>query len=307
MKKTKILNLTTLLLIALPNLLYALPAEQNQLLLQTGISKRVEETAFSYSVSWKKNDDDPRRSNGLTFINGTDSNSPHSAIDIAKKITKAINAGVIIESPHDRGATAKQTPNKPELLVGNQAGFDLTHITVRDYTNQELYYSVPNNSFKSASMVVAIDFVYSAAVEYVKGFSSNIKQQTMGGFVTVTIDDNSAIKITTTGKSNRDIEKELALAIGSGASFSSTPIYPNFTVLRSKNYKSFDGGEVQLPALNARSIRIDVNDAGLGVLTKFKFVNTNKKTESTSQLPYIIALIIIAFVAYLFYGRQKNV
>ena len=90
-------------------------------------------------MSWQKEGATQRQINGLTFINGSSSQSPTSAVEVAHKITKAINAAVIYQSPHDRGAIAKN--NKSEVIVSNHSGFDLTQITVRDYSNQALQYS----------------------------------------------------------------------------------------------------------------------------------------------------------------------
>jgi hypothetical protein len=58
----------------------------------------------------------------------------------------------------------------------------------------------------------------------------------------------------------------LAQALGAMARFSLLPINPNFVELKSRNYKVFDGGEVYLLNLNAKSITIDINDSGLGHL-----------------------------------------
>jgi hypothetical protein len=292
--------------IILPNIAAALPAGQNQLLLKTGTPKRSGSTAFSYLVSWRKGQSTPHRANGLAFINGSDSETAGTDIEAARKITKALNAGVAIESPHDRGAIAKNSKNKAEVLVSNQAGFDLTHITVRDYTNQDLHYSIPGKSFQSASIDIAIDFVYSAAVEYAAGFSTGIKHEAAGGIVKVTIDKNAPIEIKTDGKSTREIENELAQALGSIAQFSSTSIYPNYVELRSKNFKPFDGGEVQLPSLNAKSITIDVNDSGLGVLTKFDFPDVNKPTDGVGKMPYIIGFLVVGILGFVFYTSKKT-
>lgn len=191
-------------------------------------------------------------------------------------------------------------------MVSNKADFDLTHITVRDYTNQQLRYNIPGKSFKEASVDVAIDLVYSAAVEYVDGFSTGIKQEAAGGFVRVIVDKNSPIEIKTDGKSARQIEDEPAQALGSSAHFSSTPIYPNFVELRSKNFKSFDGGEVQLPNLNAKTIIIDINDSGLGVLTKFDFPDVNKPVDVVGKMPYIIGFLIAGILGLVFYSSKTK-
>ena len=289
-----------------PKPIFALPAPagNNQLTLKTGTSKRTGESAFSYSVSWRKNDGNQNIANGLLFIDGTDSKKPSSSSDIAYKITKAINSAVAIESPHDRGATAKQV-NSSEVVVSNQSGFDLTQITVRDYTNQKLSFTVPEKNFNASSLSVAIDVVYSAAVEYVDGFSTGIKHEAAGGFIKVTIDQNAPIEINTANKSSSKIEQALAQALGSNANFATDPLFPNFAVLRSKNYKDFDGGEVQFQTLNAKTITIESNDPGLGLLIKFKFPDQNKPTDVIGKVPYLIAFIIFGVFAYLFYGSRN--
>ncbi len=277
----------------------------NQLRMQTGVSKRTGETAFSYLVSWRKGDEQLRDINGLMFVNGTSTPSPSSDVDIAYKITKALNAAVVTRTPLDRGAIAKN--KKSEVIVSNKAGFELTRITTRDYSNQALKYSIPDKSFKAASTGIAIDIVYSAAVEYIAGFSTAVKQETAGGYVSISIDNNAPIKIITDSKTTKEIEKELVNALGSIASYSSTPIYPNFVQIRSKNYKTFDGGEIQIPFLGARSITIDVNDSGLGVLTKFVFTSVKQPVNVMNKVPYIIGLLLAGGFGYLFWKQKKSV
>lgn len=283
---------------------YSATEGANQLRMQTGVSKRAGETAFSYLVSWRKGDEPLRDINGLMFVNGTSTKAPTSDVVIAYKITKALNAAVVTRTPLDRGAVAKN--NKSEVTVSNKPGFELTRITTRDYSNQELKYSIPDKSFKAASTGIAIDIVYSAAVEYIAGFSTAVKQETAGGYVSVVIDNNAPIKIITDGKTTKEIESELADALGAMASYSSTPIYPNFVQIRSKNYKSFDGGEIQIPALNARSITVDVNDSGLGVLTKFVFTSVKQPVHVMSKVPYIIGLLLAGIFGYLYFTRSRK-
>lgn len=277
----------------------------NQLRLKTSFSKRTGETAFSYLVTWRKGDEPSRDINGLMFVDGTSMKSPTTDTEVAYKISKALNAAIVTRTPLDRGAVAKT--NKAEMTVSNQEGFELSRISTRDYSNQELSYSIPNKSFKAAETAIAIDIVYSAAVEYIAGFSTAVKQETAGGFVTVTIDDNSPIQIRTDGKTTKEIEKELADALGNGASYSSMPIYPNFIQIRSKNYKPFDGGEVQIPALNAKSITVDINDSGLGVLTKFEFTSVKQPVHIVSKIPYIIAVLFVGAFGYIYLKKKKPV
>lgn len=308
MIKNNLLGLVILLTfsITLPNICSALPAGQNQLLLQTGIPKRNGETAISYMVAWRKGDSNLHRANGLTFINGSDTKKPTSNVEVARKITSALNAGIDYDAPGERGAIAKTSKNKAEVLVSNKTGFDLANITIRDYSNQKLHYSIPSKSFQKVTVDIAIDIVYSAAVEYVEGFSSGIQQKTAGGFVRVIIDNNSPIEIKTDGKSTKQIENELVQAIGSVAQFSTTSIFPNFVERKSRNYKPFDGGEVQLPKLNAKSITIDIGDTGLGVLTKFKFPDANKPTDVAGNIYYIIGFLVIGILGFIYYTQKTK-
>lgn len=309
MIKNKVLGLTTLFTVAitLSGTVFALPVEQNQLRIQTGLSKRSGDTSFSTMVAWRKGGSAKHRANGLIFINGFESKKPTSELDVARKAANSLNAGINYDAPKARGAIAKQTENKAEFFVSNREGFDLAYITTRDYSNQKLHYGIPNKSFGSASVNVAIDIVYSAAVEYIDGFAGNGKKEAAGGSISLILDNNTAIEIKTVGKSTKEIEKELAQALGSKGQFSSNPLYPNFVELKSRNYKAFDGGEVQLANLNAKSISIEVNDSGLGVLTKFQFPDIDKPTDVASNVPYVIGFLMAGFFGYVFYTfKIKN-
>jgi len=256
-------------------------------------------------VSWRKGGATEHRANGLIFVNGFESKNPTSAITLAKKAAKSLNAGINYDSPHARGAIVDYVKDETRYIVSNREGFDLAYITTRDYSNQKLHYDIPNKDFNSASIDVAIDIVYSATVEYIDNFSKSNRESAAGGTITLTLDQKKPIKIKTSGKSTKVIEKEIAEALGTQAKFSSNPLYPNFVELKSRNYKPFDGGEVQLPQLKASSITIDVDDAGLGVLTKFKFPDIHQPVAIASNVPYILGGLFVGFVAFGFY-RIKN-
>ncbi|MDQ7091625.1 MAG: hypothetical protein Q9M50_13480 [Methylococcales bacterium] len=303
MIKNKFLKLTGLFASAIifSNFVFALPAEQNQLRIETGLSKRKGDTAFSTLVSWRKGGDTKHRANGLVFINGFTSRNPTSAITLAKKAAKSLNAGINYDAPHARGAIARFIEGEPTYLVSNRAGFDLAYVTTRDYSNQKLHYDIPNGDFNTTSIDVAIDIVYSAAVEYIDNFSRSNNKGAAGGIIRITLDNNPPIEIKTVNKSTKVIEKEIAEAIGTQAQFSSTPLYPNFVTLKSRNYKSFDDGEVQMRQLKARSITIDVQDSGLGVLTKFKFPDVNESVESTNTIFYLLGFLMAGCLGYIVY------
>jgi len=292
-------------LFSLSSGVHSSPAKTQQLVLQTSESKRLGETALSYLVTWRKGESRLYNANGLTFISGSETSEPTTSAEAAYKLSKALNGAIDHDSPHLRGAIASN--NKSVLTVNNRDGFDLTRITVRDYSNQELEYSLAGKYFDAAAVDIAIDIVYSAEVEYMRGFSKGIKKESSGGLITITIDSNAPIKIITNGKTNEQIEKEIAKALGAKAKFSTSAIFPNFEQIRSKNYKSFDGGEVQISALKARNIIIDVNDSGLGILTKFDFTNVEKPVDMANNLPYLVGLILAGVFGYLFLGTRKKV
>lgn len=302
--KFSVLNILFASAIGLSTSAFALPAGQNQLRIQTSSPKRVDETAFSTLVSWRKGDSNLHRANGLIFIYGAETKNPTEELDIPRKAANALNGTINYDAPSERGAIAKYTENKKEFFISNQDGFDLSQITIRDYSNQELRYELPGKSFSAATVDVAIDFVYSAAVEYVEGFANPDKLKTVGGSIKVTLDDNEPVEIKTDNKTVEELEKELAQALSGKARFSSTPIYANYVELKSRNYKAFDGGEVQLSNLSAKSITIDVNDSGLGVLTKFKFPDENKPTDVANKMPYAVGFLVAAVLAYVFYMAQ---
>jgi len=293
MKRNNYLILTTLYAaLGFSAVATALPAEKNQLRIQTSESKRNIDTGFSTLVSWRKGAENLHRVNGLIFIDGLESKNPTSAAGVAQKAANALNADINYDAPMERGAIAEFTKGKPEFTISNKEGFDLAHITTRDYSNQKLQYLIPEQSFSSAAVNLAIDLVYAAEVEFIEGFSAEINKKTAGGFVSVAIDNEPAIEIQTDGKTTEQLEKELAQLIGAKATFSATPLYPNYVENGSRNYKPFDKGEIQLFNLNAKSITINVADSGLGVLTKFSFPDANKPTDVASKAPYIVAALL---------------
>ncbi len=307
MKNNKILQSAIIFASALtmPTLALAKPAGADQIRLITSTPKKNGDAAFSYMVEWRRGSDVTHRANGLTFISGPDSKRPTTDIEAAKKIAKALNDAMTYESPHDRGATAIATKGKPEVLIANKDGFDFTRVTFRDYSNQELKYSVPG-SFSSATKGVAIDIVYAADVEYIEGFSIGVERKTNGGYVRVQINGDEPVEIKTDGKTTQQIEQELAKALAGKAQVSTIPIYPNYVESGSRNYKPFDGSEVQLTSLNTDSITIDINDTGLGVLTKFKFPDVNKPADIAGKMPYFVGALVIGAIGYFFYISRKN-
>ncbi len=304
-------NISALLILtfmaSFPITSFAAPKGENQLRIQTGTPKKTNETIFSSLVAWKKENGAKNKAKGLTFFGGSKEKKITTDIDAAKKIAKSLNSGIDYEAPTVRGAKAIHIENKAEFVLSNIGDFDLTRAVFGDYTNQKLQYSVPNKSFRDAGVDIAIDLVYSKAVEYIDGFSSNVASQTNGGVITVTIDDNSPIEIQTKGKTTKQLETELDKALGNIAQFSSQPVYPNIVELKSRNYKPFDGGEVQVFGLQAKSITIDINDSGLGVLTKFRFPAIDEPEDNfDSSVMSLVGLLLIAGLGYVLYARKRE-
>lgn len=306
----KVLELVALLILITtgsPEISFAAQEGSDQLRIQTGVPKRTNEAIFSSLVAWRKKDGENNKAKGLTLIDGSNRKKTITDIEVAKIIAKSLNAGINYKAPHSRGAKVKYTNNKAEFVITNITGFDLTSVLIGDYTNQKLKYNIPGKKFSEAGVDIAIDLVYSAAVENIDNFSSNKVPQASGGTITITIDDNSPIVIQTKGKNTKQLESELDKTLGGIAHFSSEPIYPNFVELKSRNYKPFDGGEIQLFHLNAKSIVIDINDTTLGVLTKFKLPTTNKVEDSfENSVIKLVSLLIVASLGYVFYSRKKS-
>jgi hypothetical protein len=304
----KILELSALLIITtgLPTISFAAQEGNDQLRVQTGVPKRTNETIFSSLVAWRQEDGEKNKAKGLAFIKGSNTKKI-TDIEAAKIIAKSLNAGINYEAPHSRGAKVKYSAKKAEFVITNATGFDLNRVLIGDYTNQKLQYNVPGKKFSDAGVDIAIDLVYSAVVERIDKFSPKFVPKTAGGTITVTIDNNSPIVIQTEGKNTKQLESELDKALGKSAHFSSEPIYPNIVELNSRNYKPFDGGELQLFNLNASSIIIDVNDSALGVLTKFRFPSIEKSEDSfENHIIKLVILLLVAGLGYVFYARKKG-
>ena len=160
------------------------------------------------------------------------------------------------------------------MVIANKNHFSITTVTVRDYSNQPLSYDLGKKSFQQDGVALGIDLMYTAEVEYLEGFTSKKSLVASGGDIEITIDDHKPLIIKTDGKTTRQLEEEIARQLP-GAHFSDKPLYDGMVSNDTRNNKPFDGGEVQVPHLAAKSISIFINDPALGVLTKFKFKDEN--------------------------------
>ncbi|MGR8932565.1 MAG: hypothetical protein ACU836_18230 [Gammaproteobacteria bacterium] len=278
-----------------------LPAGKDQIRLITSDPKKNGETLFSYTVTWRIEDGLTYRASGLTFMHGPDKASYTQGAEVSKKLAIALTDAMEYLYPSWRGAKVEQTKDKQGVIVSNKQGFDFTQLTFRDYSNMEITYDLLGKAFNSENVATAIDVVFAADVENLADLNLKGPKVAAGGNITVKLDGVEKANVKTDGKSMSEIEKDLAKALGSIGNFSEIPIFPNLKDETTRNYKPFDGGEVQIPTLSAKSITIDVNDPSLGVLTKFEFPDVNKPVDIANNIVYIIAGIvslIFGFFAY---------
>ena len=254
----KSITIALLFVFMSPKIGLTAPSGASQLHLHVMSDKRINGASFSSLVSWNKDETTLNRANGLASMGPSEVDG------------KALN--------NRRGVMADFSNNNKDILIKNREGFSLTRVIIRDHSNQVIRYSIPDKTFNLASTAISIDFVESAGA---KDTSS------AGGLVSITVDNGAPIEITTEGKSSQEIEKELALALGGNAYFSSLPVHSKAFGLKSSNDKTFDGGEVKLLRLNANSITVDMNDQRLGVLTKFSFPETSQR-KSKSGINFIL-------------------
>ena len=159
--------------------------------------------------------------------------------------------------------------------------------------------------FNSADVKLAFDIVLAADVEYLDKFSSQKLKTATHGNIEIKIDDLPTVQIKTDGKTTREIETEISQHL-SGAKLSDSTLVTSQIGKDTRNIKPFDGSEVQLTNLAAKSISIDITDPSVGVLVKFKFKggNTVVSSESHTRLFVIAGLGLLA--AGFFRFRKKR-
>lgn len=279
-------------------------AEQDKLRIHTGIPRRASDSLFSYTVEWRIDDGELYRSTGLSFLNASKLDHDKPEAYIAKKLWTAMKDGMIQLDPNWRGVTVIQPKDQPELVIANKAGYSLTNITIRDYSNQALQYELADKTFSAEGVQLALDLVYTADVEYLDNFTSKKAQSASQGEIAIAIDGQTPIKIKTDGKTTQELEQELAGKI-SLAQLAQTPLYPGMVSTDTRNNKPFDGSEIQLLNLPAKSIAIDISDPALGVLTKFKFKDENRSLQ-VADPRFMLALLALATGLALFYFWRNS-
>ncbi|MCQ8182499.1 hypothetical protein NP603_15360 [Methylomonas sp. SURF-1] len=288
-----------------PALAATTAADQDKLRIHTGIPRRASDSLFSYTVEWRIDDGELYRSTGLSFLNASKLDHDNPQAYVAKKIWTAMKDGMVQLDPNWRGVTVIQPKDQPELVIANKAGYSLTNITFRDYSNQALNYELADKTFSADGVQVAVDLVYTADVEYLDDFTSKKAQTASQGEISIAIDGQNPIKIKTDGKTTQELEQELAGKLNA-AKLAQTPLYPGMVSTDTRNNKPFDGSELQLLNLPAKSIAIDVSDPALGVLTKFKFKDDNRALQ-VAEPRFMLALLGLATGLALFYfWRNSN-
>jgi len=282
-------------------------ADRDKLRIHTSIPKKTGDSLFSYTAEWRIDDGESYHATGLSFLNPAKIDGSTSSAFISKKLVTAMKDGMIQLDPNWRGITISQPQDQPELAIANKSGYSLTSVTVRDYTNQALSYDLSDKSFSSAEVQVAIDLVLAADVEYLERFTAKKSQTASQGDIEIAVDGQKPIHIITDGKTTRELEKEIAGQLTSSY-LSDSPLIPGLVSKDTRNNKPFDGSEVQLLNLAAKSIAIDIRDPALGVLTKFKFKDENRSVKAIEPrfMMAILALASILAVGYFWRRNFKN-
>lgn len=294
-------------LIVQPVFAAATPAAQDTLRLHTGMPQKPSDALFSYTLEWRLDDSELYRVTGMSFLNAKKVEADTPPGRITKKLVTAVKDGMIQLDPHWRGVTVTQPDDKPELVISNKAGYSLTSAIFRDYSNQALSFDLQGKSFNAAGVQVAIDMVYAADVDYLDGFSAKKTLTASQGNIEIAIDEQAPVQIKTDGKTTGELEAEIARRLMQ-AQLAETSLVPHIINKDKRNNKPFDGSEVQLANLAAKSIRVEVSDPSLGVLLKFKFKDDNhsvKVAEPRFMMAVLAGLSVIA-VAFFWYGNKKK-
>ncbi len=285
----------------------ATPAGADVLRLHTGLPQRRHDSLFSYNVEWRKDQGELYRATGISFFNAAkmDADAPPAAV--AKKLAIAMRDGLIPMDPGWRGLTLDQPAEQPLLTLSNKAGFSFTNIIVRDYTNQALGFDLNGAAFNAKRVEAALDLVLAADVEYLDGFASKKGLTTSQGEIIVTLDQQPPLHIQTEGKSTQQLEQELAQRI-TGATFSNESLVPMLINLDKRNNKPFDGGEVQLLNSGVKSLRMEITDPAVGVLTKFKYPDENHTVEIIEPrfMMALLAVTVFGVIGFLYWRNRKN-
>jgi len=284
----------------------ATPAKQNQLRIHTSLPKKTGESLFSYTAEWRQDGGKRYHSTGMSFLDADKFDQSTSVSRIAKKLASSIKESMIRLDPSWRGLVVDHPEEQAEFILSNKTGYALTSVVFRDYTNQALTFDVVDNSFNASVVQLALDLVLAADVEYLDKFSAQKSKIASGGDIEIKIDDQKPIQIKTDGKTTAEIEAEIAKQL-SGSKLSGTSLVTSQIGKDTRNIKPFDGTEIQLLNLAAKSVSIDITDPSLGVLVKFKFKDENPSIDNESRSILIISVLLGLLIAgYFWHKKQKR-
>jgi hypothetical protein len=284
------------------------PAEQDKLRIHTSLQKKPSHALFSYTAEWRVDNGDLYRATGISFLNAAKLDESSTAGLITKKLLTSLKDGLMQLEPVWRGITITQPKDQAELDVANKTGYSITSVTIRDYTNQALSYDLGDKTFSAEGVEIALDLVLATDIEFIEGFTTRRSDTASKGDIEISIDNQKPILIKTDGKTTLQLEEEISRHLA-GSRISPTPLVSSFLSNYDKNNKPFDGSEVQLGHLAAKTIAIDIRDPELGVLTKFKFKDENKSIKVVDPMIMLPGLVIVSFLTagyFLFKNSRKK-
>jgi len=308
-KNSIVVYLATLILMVSASfqVAYATPYGRDQIRVHTGEPGKPGDSLFALTSRWRIDGDVTYESTGITFVSGVERPKPTTGPGVAKKLAIAMSDGMIKQYPGWRGVEAANVPGQAEMTVSNKEGFSLYKVTFRDYTNGKMTYDLHGQSFGAAKVAVAVDIVYSAAVEYLAAFSDVSKktEAASGGGIDILIDGGRTISVATQGKTTEQIEQAIASKLSSGQ-ISSSALYDHTTDGDARNSKPYDGGSVHFLTLPAKSITIQVNDPSLGVLMKFKFPDEDAPISFVKPVQYGLVGGAVITLLWFFFGFKPK-
>lgn len=272
--------------------------------MHTSLPKKAGESLFSYTAEWRQDEGKLYHSTGMSFLDANKMDESASAAKITKKLVTSMKDGMIQLDPNWRGLVIDQPQELAELILSNKAGYALTSVVVRDYTNQALSFDLVDKSFNAAGVQLAIDLVLAADVEYLDKFSGQKPKTASQGEIEIRLDQQKPIQIKTDGKTTRELEAEIARQL-SQAQLSENSLVVSQAGKDTRNIKPFDGSELQLLNLAEKSVAIDISDPSVGVLVKFKFKAANQSAQAMESRSMLVVLALIALGAMVYFWRRK--
>jgi hypothetical protein len=281
------------------------PANAHQLRLHTSLPKKSGESLFSYTAEWQQDGGKLYHSTGMSFLDANKIDDTAALAKMTKKLATSMKDGMTQLDPNWRGLIVEQPEEQPELILSNKAGYALDSLVFRDYTNQALRFDLVGKSFNTDKVQLAFDLVLAADVEYLDKFSGQKPKTATQGDIEIRIDDHAPIEIKTDGKTTREIETEITRQLG-GSHLSESTLVASQVHKDTRNIKPFDGSEVLLANLAAKSVAIDVKDPSLGVLVKFKFKGENAAAASTESRSMLVILGLLGLAVAGYFWREKT-